>query len=232
MIQQHCYSKTEEKSGTAARSPGLSEDFIAEYLLPLSYYHPSKKMQALRVPAEEFPRALSLAYFPGGEMVISQTVYTEPGFFTHQYIFNESLPELAIPLLYHTLFLTATDWDQLEELETLPLIEQKSSDINAGPLPFDDMRLMQLADILKAGRKAYVILPDLEWVRPMLTWLYNHLPENTAFGFTTYSREPVNNNFLQLVFLEKGSMQFDDPGLQQDYVFDFDSGNFSKNLPS
>jgi len=216
-------------SGTVARSPGLTDDFITEKLLPLCFYHPSKKRQALRIPVEEFPRALNFIRFTDGSAVISQTVYIEDGYFTHQYIFDEPIPTSIVPTLYDAFFLTSSDWEQLEELDSLPLLNELITDTAVASLPFDEMRLMQLVDLLKFNEKAYVILPDLHWVQPMLTWLFE-MTEGASFGFTTYSREAIENKFINLVFLEKGSLDVCD--LPNDFVFDFDSSKFSENLPS
>lgn len=279
-IQQHCYTRSKrglfsQSAGydTVARSAGLTEDFIKSRLHPFCYYHPSKTLQALRVPAEEFPRALTVIQFPEGLMLLGQTVYVNsdftgqrPTFFTHNYILPRPAvltPGLIGTMLNFTVFLTETDWEKLTELEELPrhfdqtcrtethTTEQNDCQsvtegcppqpgttcTNIGPLPFDEGRLRQLVygvlEAIMGTKKVYVILPDLEWVYPMLMWLYSHLPASAAqiLGFTTYSREPENKKFLHLVFVEKGILSLTDSQITRDYVFDFDSGLFSESLP-
>jgi len=204
-------------------SSGLAEGFIAEKLLPLCFYHPSKKKQALRVPVEEFPKSLIFACFPEDKMVIGQTIYTESGFFVHQYV-ADKFEDFDI---YNVRFLR--DFEQkLEALEALPLEDENAEEL-VGPLPFDDSRLLQLAGVLKNKLKAYVILPDLVWVKPMLMWLHDNVDE--PFGFVTHSREAITNEFLNLIFIERGSLQVGEPSLVGEFVFDFDSGSFSENLP-
>jgi len=222
MIQQHCFI-VKDGIGESVYSTGLSEEFITKRLLPLCFYHTSKKMQALRVPAEEFPKSLIFACFPENKMMIGQTIYTENGFFVHQYI-SDKFDNFDI---YKACFLRDLD-RKLEELVILPL-EESVIEEAVGPLPFDEARLSQLAGVLKNKLKAYVILPDMEWVRPMLMWLCKQVDE--PFGFTTHSREAISEEFLSLIFLSKGSLHVEEPSLTGEFVFDFDSGSFSENLP-
>ena len=242
MIQQHCYTKAKKGYDTVACSPGLSEAFVKERLHPFCDYHPSRILQAKRVPAAEFPRALTVIQFPEKKMLLGQTIYVEPGptggestFFTHNYVLprpDKLLPEDIGHMLYRTVFLTESDWEQLPELEELPL--HKGETPSVGPLPFDKKRLLQLIYVLLEAvtgtRKVYVVLPDLEWVNPMLMWLYSQLPHpaQQALGFTTYSRKTENKKFLHLIFMDKGSLDPDEDSL--DYFLDFDSGYFSKNM--
>jgi len=252
MIEQHCYTRAAKglfrKSAgydTVARSAGLDESFIKERLHPFCYYHPSKTLQALRVPAEEFPRSITLVHFPNGKMLLGQTVYLEsdftgqrPTFFTHNYVMPnpEALtPEVIGAMLYKTAFLTETEWEQLPVLEELPSYEIKG--VPVGEIPFDDMRLRQLLYVLleavNGAKKVYVIVPGEEWVYSMLMWLYSRLPADAAniLGFTTFNREPENKKFLHLIFMGEGSLSPNDARVERDYVFDFDSKNFSDNLP-
>ena len=247
-IQQHCYTRAarglfrqSEGYDTVARSEGLSEAFIKERLYPFCFYHPSRIMQAKRVPAEEFPRAHTVIQFPNNLMLISQTIYVESDFtgqrhtfFTHNFVLLR--PENFSPALLNRLhFATSSDWDQLPELDELPLIEEDIDEILAGPLPFDGYRLRQLAYVLLEAvvgvKKVYVVLPGLDWTIPMLMWIYNRLPAAALqhLGFTTYSREPLNMKFLHLVFVENGALEQKD--IEYGYVFDFDTGYFSENLP-
>ena len=226
MIQQHCYVMKDNVSDSKYSS-GITKDFAVERLLPLCFYHPSKKKQALRVPAEEFPKTLIFACFPEGKSVICQTVYTESGFFVHQYV-ADKFEKFDI---YNASFMNGIDQNQkLQALAALPQNEEKNAEETVGPLPFDEARLLQLAGVLKNKLKAYVILPDLEWVRPMLMWLHDNVDE--PFGFVTHSRETIANEFLNLIFIEKGSLQVGEPSLGGEFVFDFDSGSFSENLPN
>ncbi|MCL2400044.1 MAG: hypothetical protein FWC91_09945 [Defluviitaleaceae bacterium] len=253
MIQQHCYTKTKqgifnkhEGYDTVARSPGLTESFIKERIHPFCFYHPSRLLQAKRVPAEEFPRTLNIVHFPEGQMLIGQTIYVESDytnqhstFFTHNYILPkpENLsPENIGTMLCRTNFLTETEWDQLLELKELPLHDSIATG-TVGPLPFDQHRMQQLIyvllDAILGIKKVYVILPDLVWVRPTLMWIYDQLPKDAAqtLGFTTYSREPEKKQFLHLIFMEKGSILPGDARVKDDYILDFYSGYFSENLP-
>jgi len=252
MIQQHCYTKTAhgifskaEGYDTVAYSQGLSKSFIEGHLHPLCRYQPSRTLQALRVPAEEFPRALAVAHLPEGQMILSQTTYVESDFsgrqstfFAHNYILSRpdclSSEKIGV-MLYQVLFLTETEWDHLPELECLPLHDAKFETVSH--LPFDEVRLQQLiwalSEAVAGSKKVYVILPDLEWVKPMLLWLYGQLSHDTALalGFITYSREPVKDEYLHLAFMDKGSLKLDDPEIVRDYIFDFDQGYFSLDLP-
>ena len=247
MTKQGIFRK-HEGYDTVARSPGLTEAFIKKRIHPLCFYHPSRIRQAKRVPAEEFPKALCITHYPEGQMLIGQTVYIEldytgknSTYFTHNYILPKPtslFPENIGAILYRTNFLTETKLDQLSELEELPLHESIESG-TVGPLPFDINRIQQLIhaliDVIKEHheqKKVYVVLPDLGWVRPVLMWLYSHLPKNTAqaLGFITYSREPEKKQFLHLVFMEKGSILPGDARVKDDYVFDFYRGYFSENL--
>jgi len=239
MVQQHCYTRDK----TEARSNGLSDNMIKTQMHPFCFYHPSKVLQALRLPAEEFPRVLTVVQFPDGKMLLGQTIYVEsrasgqrPTFFTHNYLLPglQSVSPEAIDLLLHrTIFLTETEWDHLPELEYLPMDESLSKAESVGPLPFDKVRTQQLVAALTesvAGmRKVYVMLPDIEWVPPLLMWIYSRLPQTAAqrLGFTTYCREPVNKEHLHLMFMEKGSLRSDDVLVKGHFVFDFDSGSFS-----
>jgi len=227
MVQQHCYSMTEKGGKTVARSAGLSDKLIKEHLHPLCYYHPSRKMQALRLPIEEFPRNLMVAHLPDGHMLFGQSICTSEGFFCHQFITAKPIPlSLILPTLYHALFLTSTAWDELPELDNLPLIEGELE--SAGPLPFDSNELERLAELLEVetgevdSKRACVILPDQDWVRPVLMWLYSRLSEDAAstLGFSTYNRQPPESPLLQLVFLEKGYVH------SCSNIFDFDKGAF------
>jgi hypothetical protein len=254
MIQQHCYTKSQKglfrKSAgydTVARSDSLSEEFIKERLHPFCYYHPSKALQALRVPAVQFPRALRVIQFPDGQMLLGQTVYIEadytgqrPTFFTHNYLLprpDDLSPKAMETMLRNTIFLTRTEWGHLPELKELPVFESAGRGDPVGPLPFDELRLARLvAAVMEAvagTRKVYVLLPDPEWVIPVLAWLYSRLPGAAvpALGFCSYSREPENKKYLHLIFMEKGSLLTDDPRVEGDFVFDFDSGNFSPAIP-
>jgi len=252
MIQQHCYTKARcglflqsEGYDTVACSPGLMEPFIKARLHPFCRYQPSRTLQVLRVPAEEFPRALTLVHFPEGLMLLGQTIYRESdfsgqqsAFFTHHYVMPKperlSSIEMGI-MLYKVLFLTETEWDHLPELEDLPLYDAEVESV--APLPFDRERLQQLIytllEAVAGTKKVYVTLPDMAWVKPMLLWIYSQLPSDISLllGFTTYSRELMNEKYLHLVFMDKGSFHLEDPAIAGDYVFDFDSGFFSSNLP-
>jgi len=215
---------TKEGGRTVARSSGLSDKLIEEHLHPLCYYHSSRKLQALRLPVEEFPRNLIVAHLPGGQIVFGQSVCTQEGFFCHQFI-SESMPvSLILPTLYHALFLTSTVWEELQELDGLPLMESELASV--GPLPFDAAELERLAEVLevegKARNRTCVILPDQDWIRPVLMWLYNHLSEGAAstLGFSTYNRYPPESPLLRLVFLEKGHMH------NCSDIFDVDKGAF------
>ena len=234
---------------TVAKSAGLAEGFIKSHLHPFCYYHPSKALQALRLPAEEFPRALTVVQLPNqegqeGQMLLGQTVYVESDFtgqrstfFTHNYVLNrpDNLAEAIGPMLYNTVFLTSSEWEELPELNELPIHEEKEV-LKPGQLPFDEDRLWQLVcavmEAVAGAKKVYVVLPDSHWVRPMIMWLYNRLPGLAAdnLGFTTYSREPENKKFLHLIFMEQTDLDKFEK-LERDYVLDFDSGYFSKNLP-
>ena len=246
MIQQHCYTRAQrglfrqsEGYDTVARSDGLTEAFIKERLHPFCYYHPSRILQAKRVPAAEFPRAFTVVQFPEGSTLIGQTVYVEtdftgqrPTFFTHNYVMPQAEAGSFAPCLLKRLyFFTESDWDQLPELDTLPMNDGEANVADEpGPLPFDEARLLQLvdaiADAVSGSRKVYVAFPSSCWIFPVLTWLYDRLPEDVlqVLGFTTFSREPVNKKFLHLIFMDKGCMG--DVRSEWDYVFDFNTGRF------
>ena len=205
-------------------------------------------MQAKRVPAEEFPRSYTVIHFPDNLTLIGQTVYVESdytgqrsAFFTHNFLVpRQENPPFSPDILSKMIFLTDTDWNELPELDTLPFHENDPNDEKAdqsGPLPFDENRLMQLLyvilDAVNGAIKVYVILPGLDWTIPMLMWIYSQLPEPAAkaLGFTTYAREPVNLKYLHLIFMDKGTIPPGDAIIERDYVFDFEAGYFSKNLP-
>ena len=240
-IEQHCYARARrglfrqsEGYDTVARSKGLTESFIKEWLHPYCYYHPSRIMQAKRLPESEFPKALTVVRLPEGLMLIGQTVYVEAdftgqrsAFFTHNYVL-EAEEDFCPSTLCKLNFITDWAGEELHQLEKLPLHDGPAETI--GPLPFDENRLRQLVEAINLSavgtKKVYVILPGLDWVFPMLMWLYGHLPQETlrVLGFTTYAREPVNKKFLHLIFMESGSLG--DTKLEWDYVFDFDTGYF------
>lgn len=253
-IQQHCYTRSpkglfrkSEGYDTVARSNGLPEDFITERLHSFCYYHPSRLMQAKRLPSEEFPRAVTVVHFPEGLTMIGQTVYVEADytgqrstFFTHNYVIpscNPVVQEFCPTLLNKLDFFTSTCWEHLHELDELPY-HQEAEIASLGPLPFEERRLRQLIytllESITGTKKVYVSLPGQDWVMPVLMWLYEHLPSDAAklLGFTTYSREPENKKFLHLTFIDKGCININDQALERDYIFDFDSGNFSANLPA
>ena len=249
-IQQHCYTRAKqglfrksEGYDTVARSAGLDESFITTRLHPFCYYHPSRIMQAKRVPAEEFPRMLTVVHFPENLLMIGQTVYVEQDFtgqrttfFTHNFLVprhNDFCPSL----LARIPFLTSTEWDELPELDSLPVLDLNNRE-KPGPLPFDDARMYQLIcallDAVTGTKKVYVILPGLDWVLPVLMWLFERLPKEAAqtLSFTTYSREPENKKFLHLTFLDRGSILPGDSRVEHDYVFNFDENYFCPvNMP-
>lgn len=257
-IQQQCYTRAKrglfrqsEGYDTTARSPGLSDSFIKDRLHPFCFYHPSRIMQAKRVPAEEFPRAQTVVRFrhhSAQYMLIGQTIYVESDFtgqrstfFSHNFVLTP--PDNFSPAMLNRLnFLTSSDWSELPELDELPFfgpesgLEADKGVDSSGPLPFDESKLRQLAyavlEATTSSKKVYVVLPGLDWTIPVLMWLYDRLPKAALdiLGFTTYSREPINLRYLHLVFMEKGTMIPNDVRLEQDYVFDFDSGYFSANL--
>ena len=241
-IEQHYYTRAKrglfrqsEGYDTIAHSAGLTESFIKERLHPFCYYHPSRIMQAKRVPAADFPKAYTLVHLPEGLTVIGRTTYLESdytgqrtAFFTHNYVlphFDGFCPSILKRLNF------ASSWDDesiLNPLEELPLAPAETESV--GPLPFDEGWLDELIVActlaVEGTQKIYVTLPALEWTFPMLMWLYSRLPKDVAqsLGFTTYAREPVNKKFLHLIFMEKGSLNNSEA--ERDYVFDFDARYF------
>lgn len=249
IVQQHCYTRAKrglfrqsEGYDTVAHSAGLTESFIKERLHPFCYYHPSRILQAKRVSAAEFPVVRTVVHFPEGLTMLGQTVYVErdftgqrPAFFTHNLVLP-SMPGFFPGMVNWSEFLTGwngglPNGELLSELESLPFTDPAPE--SEGPLPFDNDWLDELVEAVLesvAGtKKIYVTLPGLDWVDPMLMWLYGRLPKEAAqiLGFTTYSREPVNKKFLHLVFMDRGSLDGTNiDKIERDYIFDFDNGFF------
>ena len=266
-IEQHIYTRAKrtmfrqtEGYGTVAKSAGVGEAFIKEWVHPYCVYPTLPATQELR---DCSPPAISVVHYPCGRMLLGRAVYVSTdftgqraAFFAHNYILP---PEVVGGVLQdfgklrNVKFLCDYDVGQGDLLDCLPglcIMADKKTNWSEKPTSwFSEIcndRLQHMVQCVTSsvynGKKTFVILPvgvrdSHEYAWDLLTKLYATLPEGIKhmLGFCTYACEPVNKKGLHLIFMKKDAVRLNDIRMAKDFVIDlnavFSTDSARKNCP-
>ena len=253
-IEQHIYTRAKrtmfrqtEGYGTIAKSAGVGEAFIKEWVHPYCVYPTLPATQKLR---DCSPPVMSVVHYPCGKMLLGRAVYVpadftgqRPTFFVHNYILP---PEVVGGVLQDfgklrdVQFLDVYDVQQGSTLDCLPnfsMVQKKISCFQnpaSWGLQICSKPLQHIAQCVTgsvySGGKTFVILPvepgdSHEYVWDLLMGLYAILPESIRhmLGFCTYACEPVNKKGLHLIFLGKDAVRPGDARMANDFVVDLNT---------
>lgn len=239
---------------TVAKSINLDDDFIVNYLHPLCFYE-APAILGGEEDITKYPKALFCINTEDNKLVIGQSVFAGKDYtgkrnryFTHNYIISDEEREEYIQnpkkIIYLDNFLrdydidngkilpevSNTTWDKAtEDISSIDEMLHKTK--------IDEMRFKQL--ILAAfhaalyKKKIYIVLNcelcDLSTIsKELLMYLYICIPFEVRrkIGFSNYMKEPKNKDFINIIFLPKGSIKRLTTEIKAGYVFDFADNNF------
>ena len=223
-IEQQIY--TRERRGmfrqsegydTIAASPGLTDVFIKESLHPYCTYSPSPIDRTCR------SRAITIAHYSCGRMLLGQAVYVpvdftgqRATFFVHNYVLPPQVVGDVLADMGNVLscvkFLTEYDiglGSKLESLDSLP-VEENGENRVAFFSDFDFEKIIPMIEESVVKSRTMVIqIEGREMLYGLMTEIYRCLPEYVKhlLGVCTYSREIVGKKGIHLVFVEKDVVQ-------------------------
>ncbi|MET3290537.1 UNVERIFIED_CONTAM: hypothetical protein ABID98_003107 [Brevibacillus sp. OAP136] len=248
--------RSNEGYDTIAKSESLDNNFIKKMLHPFCGYDAPKELQKRgERDVSLYPESLLCFHSETGELILGRSVYIGADFtgqrntfFTHNYVIPPSRRDefLKAPAKIFTAggFVSHHQAEGEKSLPELTAIPQNSLS-QAGPSPrqvlsqvgIDEKLFKQLLyavmSSITSKKKVYVILDaDVSEsslrARELLRVVYDALPYELRrhFGFMTYSSEPQSKKYINVMFVEKGSIRAGDQQIEKDFLFDFPNQRF------
>ncbi|MGO0060113.1 GAP1-N2 domain-containing protein [Brevibacillus fluminis] len=249
--------RSNEGYDTIAKSDSLDNNFIKKTLHPFCGYDAPKELQKRgERDVSLYPESLVCFHSETGELILGRSVYVGADFtgqrntfFTHNYVIPPSRRDefLKVPAKIFAAggFVSHHEAEGDKSLPELAAIPQNSLS-QAGPNPrqvlslegIDEKLFKQLLyaviSSITSKKKVYVILDaDVSEsslrARELLRVVYDALPYELRrhFGFMTYSSEPQSKKYINVMFVEKGSIRAGDQQIEKDFLFDFPNQRFA-----
>lgn len=239
---------------TVAKSVNLQDEFIINTLHDLCFYEAPASL-AGEEDLSKYPKALFCVNTEEGSMVIGESAFVgrdytgeRNRYFTHNYIIPEEEKDDYIKnperIIYSEGFIHNYD---INEGRFIPEVQEirQSKPLNY-TCSIEEMYNKAsineeiFKNIIKASfhaaqyeKKIYVVLDCennyIEYIsREILRYLYRVLPfpVRRRIGFMTYMKVPKNKNFINIIFLCKGSIKRINTELKAGYIFDIPGKEF------
>ncbi|MCQ1528572.1 GAP1-N2 domain-containing protein [Lutispora saccharofermentans] len=251
--------RSAEGYDSIAKSKGLNDNFIKKYLHPFCFYSPPKSLEEIdERDISKFPQCLTCFQVESGELIIGNTSYVGADFtglrntfFTHNFIIPGNEKEGYLKDFNRLIF--AEGFASSYDIEKGKLIEQISrlQYDDAGDLKANKRVLTEKLGITKEifkkmlyaafmtveGKKKLYISLNVEakdislYAKVLLKHIFMGLPYDlkSNMGFMTYSREAEAKKYINITFVEKGSIRMGDSRYERDYVFDLSQNRIPYN---
>lgn len=251
--------RSAEGYDSIAKSKGLNDNFIKKYLHPFCFYSPPKSLEEIdERDISKFPQCLTCFQVESGELIIGNTSYVGADFtglrntfFTHNFIIPANEKEGYLKDFNRLIF--AEGFGSSYDIEKGKLIEQISrlQYDDAGDLKADKRVLIEKLGITKEifkkmlyaafmtaeGKKKLYISLNVDigdislYAKVLLKHIFMGLPYDlkSNMGFMTYSKEAEARKYINITFVEKGSIRMGDSRYERDYVFDLSQNRIPYN---
>lgn len=239
---------------TVAKSANLQDEFIINTLHDLCFYEAPASL-AGEEDLSKYPKALFCVNTEEGSMVIGESAFVgrdytgeRNRYFTHNYIIPEEEKDDYIKnperIIYSEGFINNYDINEGSVIPEVREIKQSKSLKYTSSIEemYSKASINEeiFKNIIKAsfhaaqyGKKIYVVLDCennyIEYIsREILRYLYRVLPfaVRRRIGFITYMKVPKNKNFINIIFLCKGSIKRINTELKAGYIFDIPNKEF------
>ncbi len=255
--------RSAEGYDTIAKSSGLSDSFIKKYLHPFCFYHPPKSLEdADEVDISQFPQCLTCFFTENGELVLGNTTYIGADFtglrntfFSHNFVIpaneKKEYVESFQRCIFAKDFLSAYDIEEGKSIESVKELQyDNQQDSLASPKVLMEQlniteevykKLLYSAFMSVSGKKKIYVILDVaskdisKYAKVVLKYIFAGLPYELRknMGFMTYSREPEGRKYINITFVEAGSIRAGDSKVERDYVFDLSQNrmlNMNENI--
>ena len=247
--------RSAEGFDTVAKSERLDNNFVKKVLHPFCVYDAPLELTSRGEKDEsQFPPALHLFHTENGETVIGRNRYLSTdftgqrsAFFAHNYVVPAVRSE---EILQHY-----SDWlnadfaaelggdpgTDLPELNAIPVRNAERrrkpleilQSLGIGETLFKGMLQALMTSV--AGKKKVFIALDVPIEElsaravELTEILFHALPYEfrRRLGVITYANEPKSRKYIDLTFVEKGSIRQGDRSIEKDFTFDLVSGRAS-----
>lgn len=248
--------RTNEGLDTVAKSPSLDNSFIKKVLHPFCFYNAPQELRSRgEQDLTQYPESLMMFPVETGELIIGRSIYAGSDFtgqrntfFTHNFVIPSELKDEFIknPAMIFGIrnFLDRYDIQDGKELPELAQLDYERHAAGSVSGKFlDQLGITEtifkqlLASIMLsiAGKKKVYIILDVNisdtsiMATKLLEILYQCLPYEMRrnYGFMTYNNEPQGKKYINVMFVEKGSIRAMDRNIDKDYLFDFPNGRIA-----
>lgn len=247
--------RTTEGLDTVAKSPSLDNQFIKKTLHPFCVYFPPQELsQRGESDSSKYPESLTVFHADSGELVIGRAIHAGADFtgqrdtiFVHNYIVPQERKEQLLmsvdPIFQIERFeskFEAGNGKELPELDTIPYGNEsnlKERPFVLNKLGIDEKRFKQLLWAvmmsISSNKKVFISL-DVDvtecarYAKRLTEIIFHFLPYELRrhFGFTTFHNEPQGKKYIDVMFVEKGSIRPGDRSLDREFLFDFANQRF------
>ncbi|WP_379144012.1 glycosyltransferase [Paenibacillus sp. sgz500992] len=237
---------------TVAKSESLDNNFVKKIIHPFCLYDAPAELAARGEKNEElYPPALHLFHTETNDTVIGQSRYQatdftgqRSAFFAHNFVVPPTRAEEIIQGYgdwLHADFAGSYEGElggTLPELADIPALQREGQ---ADPLTvlrslgFSEAlfkALLQAVMISVASKKKSYVALDVpiaelsQRAMELTEIIYGALPYDfrRRLGVLTYANEPKSRKYIDLTFVEKGSLRPGDRSIEKDFIFDLASG--------
>ncbi|MHB8061423.1 MAG: GAP1-N2 domain-containing protein [Ruminiclostridium sp.] len=251
--------RTTEGYDSIAKSKELKGNFIKKNLHNFCFYdEPRELAEAQEKNIDMYPKSLACFHIESGEMIIGQSVFVpidftglRSTFFTHNYIISQEKSEDFVrnfrKILCAINFAESYDIEkgtEIPEIDDIPYEDSNEYMSNSEDI-FIKLGINQeifkkllyaVFSSITGKKKVYISLNvDADKIsksaKELLKYTLYCLPYELRrnLGFITYIKEPESKKYINVLFVEKGSIKVGDSRVEKDYVFDF-SQNRQLNL--
>ncbi|MEN6313236.1 MAG: hypothetical protein ABFD25_03190 [Clostridiaceae bacterium] len=243
--------RSTEGYDSIAKSAGLKNDFIKRTLHAFCFYDTPRELQeSQEKDLEKYPKALTCFNTDTGDLVLGRSVYVGADFtglrntfFTHNYVIPGSSKEEFLRNIQKILCVSDfKDSYNIENGQDLPECDdiacEKSADFFSNAkdvfkvLGVDEeifkKLLFAVFSSISGRKKVYVSINTdaaelSEYAKELLKFILLALPYDLRknFGFITYIKDPDSKMFINMMFVDKGSIKVGDSKIEKDFIFDF-----------
>lgn len=240
---------------TIATSEGLEENYVKGYLHPLCIYtSPKSLIERGEKDADHYPEAFSFIQ-PGetGDLIIGQAVFVTADFtgqrstyFMHNYVIPKAMKDEWVKqpekLFQLKDFQTSYDSEigqvlpEADDLayEAATIVEEEFlENLGMTETLFKQLLFAVMSSI--SGKKKVFISLDVplqdysKYAKQLLELIFSYLPYafRRNLGALTFSSEPEGKKYIHVIFFEPGTLNYRDPAIEKQFIFDFSKGTIS-----
>lgn len=247
--------RSNEGLDTVAKSPRLNNNFIKKTLHPFCVYTaPRELTERGESDIAQFPDSLTVFLVESGELVIGRSIFAGADFtgqrdtiFVHNYVIPLELREKFFQSPEKILWIKSFE-SYYDNASGKELPEYDDLDYETGSHHMDPFRVLNDLEInarifkqllfaimasISSNKKVYIALnrdiTESSWhARRLLGIMFHCLPHEMRrrFGFTTFNNEPQGRKYINVMFVEKGSIRSNDRFIEKDFIFDFPKKRF------